>query len=336
MVINASFYLEIRFRTVLFLYGSAVSESEPRRGGGPCRAPSSREVSRMKLRVAPGPAVPRFLFAVLACAFMTTPVRPQTAAEVEKHIANLPAEQRAYERFRFWLTSLPPDEQKDSRVKARYREYLVAHGFSEADADGQLKLIDEQGERAEVERWNRILTSDKPGFNTHPNGFLIEIAKARKPGTALDVGMGQGRNSIWLAQQGWDVTGFDPAEKAVTLAQENARKLGVRLNAQIKRSEDFDFGESRWDLILLSYAGGREMPAALEKALKPGGVLVIEAFHRDATKLGPIGGAVVFDTGELPALYPQLRVVRYEEPVAIADFGLEKMRLVRYCAERPK
>lgn len=49
--------------------------------------------------------------------------------------------------------------------------------------------------------------------------------------------MGQGRNSIWLAQQGWDVTGFDPAEKAVALAEENARKLGVRLNAQIKRAK---------------------------------------------------------------------------------------------------
>jgi SAM-dependent methyltransferase len=290
----------------------------------------------MKLRLPARPAVFRFLFAILAYAFVTSPVLPQTAEEVERHIANLPPEQRAYERFRFWLTSLPPDQQKDSRVEARYREYLVAHGFSQADADAQLKLIDEQGERAEVERWNRILTSDKPHFNTHANAFLMEIAKTRKPGTALDVGMGQGRNSIWLAQQGWDVTGFDPAEKAVLLAQENARKLGLRLNVQIKRSEDFDFGESRWDLILLSYAGGREMPAVLEKALKPGGVLVIEAFHRDATKLGPIGGSVVFDTGELPVIYPQLRVVRYEEPLAIADFGLQKMRLVRYCAERPE
>jgi len=277
-----------------------------------------------------------FSIAVLACAFLTAPARPQTTAELEKRIANLPPEQRAYERFRFWLTSLPPDQQKDSRVEARYREYLIAHGFSAADADAQLKLIDEQGERAEVERWNQILTSDKPRFNTRPNAFLVEIAKTRKPGRALDVGMGQGRNSIWLAQQGWEVTGFDPAEKAVALAEENARKLGVRLNAQIKRSEDFDFGESRWDLILLSYAGGREMPAVLEKALKPGGVLVIEAFHRDATKLGSIGGDVVFDTGELPALYPHLRVVRYEEPLAIADFGLQKMRLVRYCAERPE
>lgn len=275
-----------------------------------------------------------FLFVVLVCAFTTAPARAQTAEEVEKHIANLPPAERAYERYRFWFTSLPPDQQKDEKVEARYREYLVAHSFSAADADAQLKLIDEQGERSEVERWNRILTSDDPHFNTNPNSFLVEMAKTRKPGTALDVGMGQGRNSIWLAQQGWNVTGFDPAEKAVALAQENARKLGVQLTTQIKRTEDFDFGESRWDLILVSYAGGREMPAVLTKALKPGGVLIIEAFHRDATKDGPIGDAVVFDTSELPALYPQLRVVRYEEPVAIGDFGLEKERLVRYCGER--
>jgi hypothetical protein len=104
----------------------------------------------------------------------------------------------------------------------------------------------------------------------------------------------------------------------------------------VKTMEDFDFGERRWDLILLSYVGGREMTGVLQRALKSGGVLVIEGFHRDATKGRPIGGAVVFDTGELPALFPQLRVVRYEEPVADADFGQVKVRLVRYCAERPE
>jgi hypothetical protein len=89
-------------------------------------------------------------------------------------------------------------------------------------------------------------------------------------------------------------------------------------------------------MILLSYAGGREMTDVIQRALKPGGILVIEAFHRDATKSGPIGWAVVFDTGELPTLYPQLRVVRYEEPIADADFGKMKVRLVRYCGERPE
>ncbi len=272
----------------------------------------------------------------LGCLFRCPPMRAQTPDEVEKSIANLPPDRRTYERFRAWVNALPPEQQRDGKVNARYRAYLKLRGFSEAEADAQIKLIDEKGARAEVERWNQILTAEKPRFNTKPNAFLVEIAKTRKPGTALDVGMGQGRNSIWLAQQGWDVTGFDPAEKAVALARDTARKLGVNLKTEIKGMQDFDFGESRWDLILLSYVGGREITDIVQRALKPGGVLVIEGFHRDANKGGPIGAGVVFDTGELPPLFPQLRVVRYEEPVAGADFGQIKVRLVRYCGERPE
>jgi len=273
---------------------------------------------------------------VFAYLLQCAPVSAQTADEVEKSIANLPPGQRAWERFRFWINSLPAADQRDDKVEERYRAYLKSRGFSAADADEQLKLVDQEGQRAEVERWNRILTAEKPHFNTNANVFLMEIAKTRKPGTALDVGMGQGRNSIWLAQQGWDVTGFDPAERAVALARENAQKLGVHPNFEIKRMEDFDFGERRWDLILLSYVGGRDIADVVQRALKPGGIVVVEAFHRDATKNGPIGGAVVFDTGELPALFPKLRVVRYEEPIAKADFGLDQERLVRYCGERPE
>jgi predicted O-methyltransferase YrrM len=264
------------------------------------------------------------------------PLRGQTPDEIEKAIANLPPPQRAYERFRAWMNALPPDQQRGPDVEDRYRAYLKSRGFSDADTVEQLKLVEEQGARAEVERWNRILTAKQPAFNTKPNAFLMEIAKTRKPGAALDVGMGQGRNSIWLAQQGWTVTGFDPAERAVALARETAAGLGLSLKTEIRRMEDFDFGESRWDLILLSYVGGRELTEVLQRALKPGGILVIEGFHRDATKDGPIGGAVVFDTGELAALYAKLRVVRYEEPVADADFGRGKARVVRYCGERPE
>lgn len=63
---------------------------------------------------------------------------------------------------------------------------------------------------------------------------------------------------------------------------------------------------------------------------------MIEAAHRDATKDRSIGAGVVFDTGEIPELFPGLQVVRYEEPLAISDFGQERVRVVRYCAEKPK
>ena len=51
----------------------------------------------------------------------------------------------------------------------------------------------------------------------------------RKPGKALDVGMGEGRNALYLAKLGWDVTGFDPADKVVALAAQRAKTMGLAL-----------------------------------------------------------------------------------------------------------
>jgi hypothetical protein len=64
-------------------------------------------------------------------------------------------------------------------------------------------------------------------------------------------------------------------------------------------------------------------------------MLVVEGFHRDATRSRPIGGAVVFDTNELLQLFAPLRIVRYEDTNAVADFGLAETRVVRLAAVKP-
>ena len=266
----------------------------------------------------------RFSHCIMFLAIATINLAGQSAQEV-------------YERYRAWYSQQPVEVQRgsDGEVEARYRAHLKQQGLAPAAVDAEIRIVDEQGKRLEVERWNRILTAEQPRFNTNPNGFMVAMVKGRKPGKALDVGMGQGRNAIWLAQQGWDVTGFDPAERAVALARANAAKLGVKLTTENKGYEEFDFGQDRWDLIPLSYVNGREMKDQVTQSLKPGGIVILEAFHRDATKGRPIGPAVVFGTAEVPSLFHDLRVVRYEEPLETSDFGLTRVRLVRYCAERP-
>src|SRR5262249_120680 len=174
------------------------------------------------------------------------------------------------------------------------------------------------------------------GFNLKPNRLLVEAVKEVKPGLALDVGMGQGRNALYLAQQGWDVTGIDLAEEGVRQAREQAQAQGLKLNALLQSWDDYDFGKDRWDLIALIYVGARDFTDRVVKALKPGGLLVIEAFHRDAARNRSIGGGVVFETDELKKLFPGLRVLRYEEPEDIGDFGLQKVRLVRLIAQKEK
>ena len=146
--------------------------------------------------------------------------------------------------------------------------------------------------------------------------------------------MGQGRNTIHLAQQGWESHGFDPADRAVAAAQERARALGVTITTTIATDDAYDWGEGKWDLIVLSYIGAREYVGRVTRALRPSGIVII-GFHRDATKDGPIGGAVVFDTNELAHLFPALRIVRYEDTQAVGDFGLRSTRVVRLAAVKP-
>jgi SAM-dependent methyltransferase len=246
-------------------------------------------------------------------------------------------ELKTYEAFRAWIMSQPAELRRadDEVVFGKYAEDLRAHGQSDKEAAATIQMLRTLGDRAEIERWNRILTSPKPMFSTAPNGFLVAVTKGMKPGRSLDVGMGQGRNTIYLAQQGWESVGFDPADRAVAAAQEQAGKLGVHIITSVARAEDFDWGESKWDLIVLSYVGAREFVANVTRALRPGGMVVIEGFHRDATKAHPIGAAVVFDTNELLQLFGGLRVVRYEDTGAVGDFGLEETRVVRLAAIKP-
>jgi SAM-dependent methyltransferase len=206
-------------------------------------------------------------------------------------------------------------------------------GLAQTLAAGQGSTA--QGQQPEIDRWNRILTAPVPTFNTRPNAFLVEMTKSLTPGKALDVGMGQGRNAIYLAQQGWDVTGFDPADQAVAAAQDQARRLGVKLTTLVLCDDQFKFGTEQWDLIVLSYVGVRRVVSRVHEALRPGGLVVVEGFHRDATKMAAIGGEVVFDTNELLHLFDQLRIVRYEDTEDVGDFGLRHTRLVRLCAQKP-
>ena len=193
------------------------------------------------------------------------------------------------------------------------------------------------------QRWNYLLTDSLMRarvLNEKPNALLVETVKTLKPGTALDADMGEGRNAIYLAQQGWQVTGVDVAEKALAYAQARAHKLGVPLRTEVADMATYDWGTNKWDLIVLSYAGGRDYAARVKKALKPGGLVVLEAFHMDATeKLQVVGGdyRVFFKTDELKKLYGDvgLQILRYEEPIGTADFTKQQLRLVQLVARKP-
>src|SRR4051794_25535442 len=74
----------------------------------------------------------------------------------------------------------------------------------------------------ERKAYDEIYSGQQPGkpqvFNTRPNAFMVRTITGLTPGRALDVAMGQGRNALWLAAQGWNVTGFDISPAGITEA----------------------------------------------------------------------------------------------------------------------
>lgn len=79
------------------------------------------------------PAVALFWCVVLAGPYLhPATLWAQTPDEVDKHTASLPPDQRPYERFRFWVSQLPPEQQRDPHLMTRYRAYLKSRGRSPA------------------------------------------------------------------------------------------------------------------------------------------------------------------------------------------------------------
>jgi 2-polyprenyl-3-methyl-5-hydroxy-6-metoxy-1,4-benzoquinol methylase len=144
------------------------------------------------------------------------------------------------------------------------------------------------GERPDGWRimFDNIYSSSTPGFVTQPNALLIATVESRKPGRALDIGMGQGHNAVFLAMKGWDTTGFDISEVGLAVARKNAERAGVKLNAIRETDEAFDYGSDQWDLIVYMYEPFPVASAAyverLRKSMKAGGIIVIESFGENA------------------------------------------------------
>lgn len=231
-----------------------------------------------------------------------------------------------YPSFRIWMqTSVPIGQRAPEAVAQRYAEKLKGDGVSPGEIDRRVTLLRTKRQELENDFWNRFYTIDKPSFNTEPNAFLVSVVEGRKPGRALDVGMGEGRNALYLAKLGWDVTGFDPADRAVALAQKRADVLKVKLRTVVALDTDFDFGRDQWDLVLYSWVSPAGSAAKLPDALRPGGIVVVEA------------GRDWFRQNALRDMFKGLRIAHYEDRVAPSDFfNRREMPIVRLVAEKPR
>lgn len=136
-------------------------------------------------------------------------------------------------------------------------------------------------------------------YGTEPNAFLVSQAARFKPGMkALLPGDGEGRNGVWLAEQGLDVTTFDPSPLGVEKASKLATERGVSIHACNAGVESWEWRENTFDvvaLIFLPLPPHLRAPAHANvlKTLRPGGIVVMEMFSPrqiEMRKHGAAGG----------------------------------------------
>jgi len=249
-----------------------------------------------------------------------------------------PDKEASWSAFMAWFKTAP----LAGNPLAAYGEKLQGDGKSEAEAKQEVAaLMPLLAERSDWigayfdKVFSRPITGDAATdrMSTQPSALLVASIKGLKPGTALDGGMGLGRNAVYLAQQGWTVTGFDISEQALALSRANAEKAGVRVNAVNASYDSFDFGTNRWDLIVLAFAWAPVTdPAFVERlrtSLRPGGRIVFE--HTIQNSPGPRVTKALMPN-ELRGCFSTFTIVSYEETVDLGDWGGPGTSLVRMVA----
>jgi 2-polyprenyl-3-methyl-5-hydroxy-6-metoxy-1,4-benzoquinol methylase len=180
-------------------------------------------------------------------------------------------------------------------------------------------------ERAE---WDRRYATAELVWTASPNRFVVEETAGMRPGRALDLAAGEGRNAVWLAERGWRVTAVDFSSVALGKAERLAASRGVSVTPVTADLREYRPGEGAYDLVLIAYV---HLPAAefalvlrrAVSAVAPSGALVV--IGHDRTNLtdgvgGPSDPGVLYTPESVTAALDGMVVRRSERarrPVTI-------------------
>lgn len=157
------------------------------------------------------------------------------------------------------------------------------------------------------EFWNERYRSEDYVYGTEPNVFFKEQLDKLSPGRILLPAEGEGRNAVYAARQGWQVTAVDISDAGRDKALRLARKAGVEITYHVGSFGETEFPVASFDCISLVFAHfpPEHRLAYHQKViqlLKPGGTLILEGFSKEQLAYrsgGPKSEAMLFSISEL-------------------------------------
>jgi len=171
-----------------------------------------------------------------------------------------------------------------------------------------------------------------------PEPFLVEQCDHTHSGRALCLAAGGGRNAVYLAERGWEVTAVDISARGLTWCRELAERQKVKLTILQTDLLAFDMGEERYDLITSFYYYQPELFPRIKNALCPGGQFILQTFSSDQIRFGggPRNPAHLVEPNALLHAFSDFRIRRYEDVVGERSIRgkTQPAALVRLLAEK--
>ena len=196
--------------------------------------------------------------------------------------------------------------------------------------------------------WDERYQTPEYIFGDQPCQWLI-MNQHRLPqsGEALALGDGEGRNGVFLAELGFEVTSVDLSEVGLSKARDLARKRGVTIQTVQADLEHYEIEAESQDLIVSIYC---HLPDAIRKlvheraevALKPGGLFILEAFHHSQLKYqsgGPKTTDLLYDLDALLGDFQTLQILEAFDGLCYLDEGARHSgigHIVRLVLQKPK
>ncbi len=170
-------------------------------------------------------------------------------------------------------------------------------------------------------------------FNSDPSPLLASIASKLPPGRALDLASGVGRNALWLADRGWQVTAIDGSVAAIDVLINRAaeRRLAVNTRVADLEKHEFSIAPSAWDLISMCYYLQRDLFEPAKNGVVPGGI-IIAIVHITEPGEEPTGHRL--RPGELAGYFHDWEVLHYRE--GTPNDPVHKRACAEIAARRPR
>jgi SAM-dependent methyltransferase len=147
---------------------------------------------------------------------------------------------------------------------------------------------------------------------TSPTPLLARTARLLQPGKVLDLACGTGRNALWLAANGWQVTAVDGAPAAIEILREEAARRSLAVDARVAdlQAGEYQIAEAAWDFIAICYYLQRDLIERAKQGVAPGGTLLVIVHISEP---GEAPKETRLERGQLAAYFQDWEILHYFE-----------------------